>query len=421
MVENILNNELKAQLILKEYLSEPSNIYNTLSGKRLQILSPGRINKFEGPDFLDMAVLINGDVIIGNSEFHLKSSDWDNHNHTENQNYKNLLLHIVLDNNKEITNDNFLDTLVIDKTKFNEFVSHFENKQKIEEDKFRNKSELISIIEDLQHFSLMRLIRKTEEIQNILNNNEFESAFKIVIEKFIDNYSSKRRRPVYDKEGFEKIINDSLKSDAFNFIKEISKHQNIIPLENNNLGGKKPLIRSNSTKTNRDLELEDDFDFENEFENEFEDDFEKIDFQDLDYQNEGNNELSINSNKFIILDILQSLLKKKFSDEGYNLRKEIIINCIVPMAICVSNEQDRISIFSWYWSTPSLNNYGILKRKFPTIGQNYIWQQQGMLEYIKEQGKKSNVIQDFFHNNNISEVLSFYKLATFSRNKFDDY
>ena len=69
MKESILHNELKAQLILKEYLSEPSNIYNTLSGRRLQILSPGRINKFEGPDFLDMAVLINGDVIIGNSEF----------------------------------------------------------------------------------------------------------------------------------------------------------------------------------------------------------------------------------------------------------------------------------------------------------------------------------------------------------------
>lgn len=409
MKESILHNELKAQLILKEYLSEPSNIYNTLSGRRLQILSPGRINKFEGPDFLDMAVLINGDVIIGNSEFHLKSSDWDNHNHTENNNFKNLLLHIVIDNNKEIINDNFLDTLVIDKIKFTEFVSHFENKQKLEEEKFRNKNELINIIEDLQHFSLMRLIRKTEEIQNILTNNEFENAFKIVIGNFINNYSSKKRRPVYDKEGFEKIISDSLKSDAFEFVEEISKHQNTIqiiknkPFENM-LSVNIPSAKNNLLFTDEELKLSD------------EEDFEEIDFDD-----DESNDLSSSSNEFIILDSLQSLLKKKISDEGSNLRKEIIINCIVPMAICVSNEKDRISIFSWYWSTPALNSYGVLKRKFPTIGQNYIWQQQGMLEFIKEQGKKSNVIQDFFHNNNISEVLSFYKLATFSRDKFDEY
>lgn len=404
MKETILLNELKAQIILKEYLSEPSNIYNTLSGKRLQILSPGRINKFEGPDFLDMAVLINGDVIIGNSEFHLKSSDWDNHNHSNNDNYKNLLLHIVIDNNKEIKNENFLDTLVIDKIKFNEFINHFEKKQKIEEVNFSDKNELINIIEDLQHFSLMRLIRKTEEIQNILVNKEFEDAFRLVIENFLKNYSIKKRRPVYDIDGFKKIIDDSLKSDAFKFIKEISIKQNTIPniddisLSENNLYDRK---EDNLFEDGNFIDFED-FNINNEF------------LEDKDNFNPSKNE-------FIILDSLQSLLKKKISNEGSNLRKEIIINCIIPMAICVSNEKDRISIFSWYWSTPALNTYGVLKRKFPIIRQNYIWQQQGMLEYIKEQGKKSNVIQDFFHNNNISEVLSFFKLATFSRNKFDDY
>ena len=35
-----------------------------------------------------------------------------------------------------------------------------------------------------------------------------------------------------------------------------------------------------------------------------------------------------------------------------------------------------------------MQSYGILKRKFPEFEQKFLWQQQGMLEYLKEYGRK---------------------------------
>ena len=93
-------------------LSEPSEIRQTASGKRLQILSPGRLNPLEGPDFLDIAILLDGFVVVGDGEFHKKSSDWNIHRHSNDTRYKNVILHIVLEKNIEIRTEKF-ETLVL--------------------------------------------------------------------------------------------------------------------------------------------------------------------------------------------------------------------------------------------------------------------------------------------------------------------
>ena len=40
-------------------MSDPARVFTTADGKRSQILGAGRLNVHAGPDFLDMAVLLN--------------------------------------------------------------------------------------------------------------------------------------------------------------------------------------------------------------------------------------------------------------------------------------------------------------------------------------------------------------------------
>ncbi|MCS7169717.1 MAG: DUF2851 family protein, partial [Candidatus Kapabacteria bacterium] len=62
--------ERKLQEAVWHLLSDPARVWQTVSGKRLQILAPGELNVHEGPDFQDMVLLIDGTLYVGDGEFH---------------------------------------------------------------------------------------------------------------------------------------------------------------------------------------------------------------------------------------------------------------------------------------------------------------------------------------------------------------
>ena len=70
----------------------------TVSNEGLQVIAAGQLNTNQGPDFLDAKVKIGKTTWAGNIELHLKSSDWKKHNHDKDANYKNVILHIVWEN-----------------------------------------------------------------------------------------------------------------------------------------------------------------------------------------------------------------------------------------------------------------------------------------------------------------------------------
>jgi hypothetical protein len=322
-------NEKILQRSLHNIISDPSIVWQTFENNRLQILSPGNINLFEGPDFTDAAILINGTVRVGDIEFHRKSSEWNAHNHSNDTNFDNVILHIVCDYNSDLKKD--FQTLIISEDKI---INNFEN---INTDE---KKSSINTLEELQHYALVRLLRKTSESQKILNQNDLFDTLKILTNNYIKNYNSKRRRPAYTS---ERLKNITLAIDESEIKKTID---------------------------------------------------------------------DMSHDKFIsIPDTMAKLLKTKIYDEGPHLRREIILNSILPLMLCISNEKSRIDLFLWYWSTPSLNQYGLLKRKFPEIPQNYIWQQQGMLEYIRLYGKKQNIVSESIKTYGFAEILSFYKMG----------
>lgn len=71
------------------------NELTTAAGETVQIIYPGSYNTNQGPDFLDAKIKIGTTLWAGNVELHIHSSDWNNHLHTNDKNYKNIILHIV--------------------------------------------------------------------------------------------------------------------------------------------------------------------------------------------------------------------------------------------------------------------------------------------------------------------------------------
>jgi len=71
----------------------------TLQGENLQIIFPGQYNTNQGPDFLEAKIKIGHTTWAGNIELHFKTSDWEKHNHHRDDNYNNVILHVVWEHN----------------------------------------------------------------------------------------------------------------------------------------------------------------------------------------------------------------------------------------------------------------------------------------------------------------------------------
>ncbi len=67
----------------------------TAEGMPLNLLHQGSLNNNQGPDFTDGRVSYHETVWVGNIELHVRSSDWFEHGHSSDCNYKNVILHVV--------------------------------------------------------------------------------------------------------------------------------------------------------------------------------------------------------------------------------------------------------------------------------------------------------------------------------------
>ncbi len=61
----------------------------------IQVIHPGTFNTNQGPDFTGAKIKINATIWAGSVELHINTSDWKNHKHTGDANYKNVILHVV--------------------------------------------------------------------------------------------------------------------------------------------------------------------------------------------------------------------------------------------------------------------------------------------------------------------------------------
>ncbi len=84
-----------------------------VDGEPLAILHPGTLNTNQGPDFSEAKVKVGNTLLVGNVELHLKTSDWDSHQHTTDSNYNSIILHVVWQHDKQPENTPACAVLVL--------------------------------------------------------------------------------------------------------------------------------------------------------------------------------------------------------------------------------------------------------------------------------------------------------------------
>lgn len=74
----------------------------TADGEPVTIVNRGIHNINQGPDFLQAAVRIGTTSWAGHVELHIKTSQWEAHQHSSDPNYDNVILHVVWINDKKL-------------------------------------------------------------------------------------------------------------------------------------------------------------------------------------------------------------------------------------------------------------------------------------------------------------------------------
>lgn len=67
----------------------------TTKGEPVEVLSAGEPHTNQGPDFLNARIQIADTTWAGTVELHVKTSDWEKHAHSEDQNFARIILHVV--------------------------------------------------------------------------------------------------------------------------------------------------------------------------------------------------------------------------------------------------------------------------------------------------------------------------------------
>lgn len=74
----------------------------TTDGQPVAVVQPGFWNRDAGPDFTQARIRIGDIDWHGHIEIHLKSSDWNNHQHQSDAAYDNVVLHVVWEKDREV-------------------------------------------------------------------------------------------------------------------------------------------------------------------------------------------------------------------------------------------------------------------------------------------------------------------------------
>lgn len=94
---------------------------HTSHKERIQIIHLGTHNHHAGPDFFNAQLRIGEQLWAGNVEMHVNASDWFVHHHEKDNNYDNVILHVVWNHDIEIhrKDNSVIPTLILkDYTKF---------------------------------------------------------------------------------------------------------------------------------------------------------------------------------------------------------------------------------------------------------------------------------------------------------------
>ncbi len=166
----------------------------TTNGEGISIAHVGSHNLNSGPDFFNAKLSIGNQLWAGNVEIHINASDWYVHNHENDSNYDNVILHVVWEHDTDVFRK---DKTVIPTLELKQYVSKealasyeklFSKKQT-----WINCENDFPLVDDfilqnwLERLYFERLERKANDIETLLqqsNNSWEEVLFKMLAKNF---------------------------------------------------------------------------------------------------------------------------------------------------------------------------------------------------------------------------------------------
>lgn len=180
------------QFIWKHKLLKPLPLVST-SGKPLEVLKPGELNVDAGPDFFNGQVRVNGLVLAGNIEIHVRSSDWLKHGHQNDKNYNNIILHVVYEHDKELDQNKNnqvevleLKPLILENTLAN-YYTLLNNKQQLPCATQLNCLNDMRWLAWIERMTIERLEHKVKRIETLFkscNNDYTQTFFTLLLRNF---------------------------------------------------------------------------------------------------------------------------------------------------------------------------------------------------------------------------------------------
>ncbi len=153
----------------------------TEEGAKIEILFPGKININSGPDFQNAKIKIDGVLWFGTVELHVRSSDWKKHQHQKNLAYENVILHVIWENDLDITyqNGERIPQLVLSKFTTLESISFKEVFQFIPCENILGNIDKKFIYAYLNEIIFERLENKSQDLYEIYEENlhDLEGTF----------------------------------------------------------------------------------------------------------------------------------------------------------------------------------------------------------------------------------------------------
>jgi len=99
-----------------QYIWKHRLYHNTLLdafGSHIIVIDTGQLNKDSGPDFFNARIYAGSITWAGNVEIHIKASDWYRHGHHLDPSYDNVILHAVVEKDREVFNSKGRQILTI--------------------------------------------------------------------------------------------------------------------------------------------------------------------------------------------------------------------------------------------------------------------------------------------------------------------
>ena len=186
-------NEAFLQFIWKMKLFTTTGIYTT-EGEPVTIIHNGEHNTHSGPDFTNARIKIGDTTWAGNVELHIRSSEWNEHKHSSDRAYDNVILHVVYvhDDKKSV-----MPTLELNNLIDNDLIQHYKLMMQtaawIPCEKSIHQVEEIVIKQQLNRLLSERMKQKALHVENrlLVNNNDWEATcYQLIARSFGTNINA---------------------------------------------------------------------------------------------------------------------------------------------------------------------------------------------------------------------------------------